>query len=160
MFLLLASVYKQFSSLAVIMVTLWLGGFGCSLCCVTGATDSCCLNEHKASTQAITFALETTSCDTASAECSCCKPSKADVKIAFSDTSIQSEGGVGCSLLPSQIDGVTASAKAAYLAPAPQVGLPIFTQILNPQTREAFVTDTLLPRNRGGTYLRCCVLLI
>jgi hypothetical protein len=159
MFLVLASIYKKIGSLAVVVVTLWLGGFGCSLCCVTGATDSCCLNE-KSSAQATTPASETTSCDTASVECSCCKPSKADGKTSFTGTSIQEEGGLGCSLLPSQIDGVTAPTKSKHVALAIQIELPSSTHVLNPYTRAAFVTDAPSPRNRGGTYLRCCVLLI
>jgi hypothetical protein len=160
MFILLASVYKELGSLAVIVITLWLGGFGYSLCCATGTTDSCCLNDHKTSAQATTLASEATSCDDPSADCSYCKSSSANGKTAFTDTSIKRDGGLGCSLLPSQIDGVAASGKSTHVAPAPQVELPIFTHVLNAYTRAAFVTDAPTPLNRGGTYLRCCALLI
>jgi hypothetical protein len=159
MTLALASVYQRISSLAVIAVTLWLGGFGCSLCCATGATDSCCLDTHKTPAGATTIAINVTSCDTASAECSCCNPFTDDSKTALMDTAIQREGAIGCSLLPNRLEGVTAQVKAtdALLMQGGLAAPPIF---LYSPTRTASLLKAPQPLNRGGTYRRCCVLLI
>jgi hypothetical protein len=159
MTLALALVYKRIGSLAVIAITLWLGGFGCSLCCATGATDSSCLDTHKTLTGATTTAASVISCDTASAECSCCKPYRDDSKIALRDTAIQRKGAIGCSLLPNRLEGVTAQVRATdgLLMQGGLAATPIF---LYSPTRMASLLEAPQPLNRGGTYLRCCVLLI
>lgn len=155
MFLSLALFHKRIGSVAIIAITLWLGGFGCSLCCVTGATDSCCLDEHKLAASTI----DVTSCDSGSDECSCCKTSRDDSKTALTDTAIQREGTIGCSLLPSRIEGVTVQVRAtdALLMQDGLAATPIF--FYSP-TRTVSLLESPQPLNRGGTYLRCCVLLI
>lgn len=154
----LASAYKSIVSLAVIAVTLWLGGFGCSLCCATGATDSCCLKEHHASARATISATSAASCD-AGAACSCCKFQKVGSQAALTDTTIGREGAIGCSLLPNRIEGVTAQVRIAdTLTTQSELPAPLF--VLYSPGRTASLREAPPPLNRGGTYLRCCVLLI
>jgi hypothetical protein len=155
----LSSVHKCIGSLAIIAVTLWLGGFGCSLCCATGATDSCCLDARKTQVKATASAESMASCDMASADCSCCKTSRADSKIASRDNAIQREGAIGCSLLPNRLEGVTVQVRAtdALLMQGGLTALPVF---FHSPTRTASLLEAPQPLNRGGTYLRCGVLLI
>jgi hypothetical protein len=154
----LASTYKRTGSLAVIAVTLWLGGFGCSLCCATAATDSCCLRERQASARATASAAGATSCDTGAA-CSCCKSHGAGSPANLTDTAIGREGAIGCSLLPNRIEGVTAQVRIAEpLTTQSELPAPLFTPYR--PARTASLREAPPPLNRGGTYLRCGALLI
>jgi len=159
MLLLLTSVYKKVSALALIALTLWLGGFGCSLCCTTGATDSCCLDSHRAPAQPTASNSGVTSCDSGPDECSCCKTSTADSNTSLTETAIRREDAIGCSLLPNRIEGVTAQVRVEN-ALALQGGLPISLLVIYSPIRTKSLLETPPPLNRGGTYLRCCVLLI
>ena len=155
---LLASSYKQIGSFAVIAVILWLGGFGCSLCCATGATDSCCLEGRRSTARATAPAAGATSCD-AGAACSCCKSRRAELRVALTDEAIGRERALGCSLLPNQVEAVTVHIRATD-ALAAQAELPAPLFISSGLARTASFLETPPPLNRGGTYLRCCVLLI
>lgn len=155
---LLASSYKQIGSLAVIAVILWLGGFGCSLCCATGATDSCCLEGHQSTARATAPAAGATSCDAGTA-CSCCKSRRAERRIDLTDEAIGRKGALGCSLLPNRLEGVTVHVRAADALSA-QAELPTLLFIPGGLARTSSLLETPPPLNRGGTYLRCCVLLI
>jgi hypothetical protein len=153
-----ASTYKRIGSLAIVSVILWLGGFGCSLCCATGATDSCCLNGHQSPARATAPAAGATSCD-AGAACSCCKSGRAERRIALTGEAIGREGALGCSLLPNQVEGVTVHVRATdALATVAELPAPLFNPCGNART--ASLIEPPPPLNRGGTYLRCCVLLI
>jgi hypothetical protein len=153
-----ASTYKRIGSLAVIAVTLWLGGFGCSLCCATGATDSCCLKDHQSPARATAAAMGATSCD-AGAACSCCKSQRAGRQAALTDEAIGRQGALGCSLLPNRVEGVTVEVRVAD-AHATQGEPPATIFALYTPARTASLREAPPPLNRGGTYLRCCVLLI
>ena len=154
----LASSYKRISSLAVVAVILWLGGFGCSLCCATGATDSCCLDGHQSPARATARTAGATSCD-AGAACSCCKSRRAGRQIAQTDEAIGREGALGCSLLPNRLEGVTVHLRATDALVA-QAELPTPLLIPGGSARTLSLLETPPPLNRGGTYLRCGVLLI
>jgi hypothetical protein len=132
---------------AIIAVTLWLGGFGCSFCCATGMTDACCRDARGLSLQV--------SCN----EDSCCKPST-DVDKASAGEVMSPQGGLrSCSLLPAQLTSLSAEQRiSGDLAFANPVTSPLVESVRYAQT-EAF-THPPLPRNRGATYLQCCVLLI
>ena len=153
--MLLEPVYKL-GSIVVIAVTLWLSGFGCSFCCATGVTDSCCPGNASTLTQA--SASDQTYCNSSSDDGCCCKPSVAISESVVSDRIIQGKGAIGCSLLPSQLEGI-----ASHLRLADELalhgGLPE-SPYINSQIRTNPPIDAPLPHNRGGTYLRCCVLLI
>jgi hypothetical protein len=133
------------SCLAMVALAMWLGGFGCAVCCATGLTEACCLGERNAVTN--------------SGEPSCCR--KAETKCAsdFEDAISQPPSPIGCSLLPDH---------TRSLAPLPRVSsdLPDGVQAINSSfaltahIRIAPFIEPPLPLNRGGTYLRCCVLLI
>jgi hypothetical protein len=153
-----ASTYRRIGSLAIIAVILWLGGFGCSLCCATGATDSCCLNRHQSSAQAATPETGATSCD-AGAACSCCKSRRAERRNASTNEAIGREGAIGCSLLPNHVEGMTVHVRASD-ALAAQAELPASVSIPCGPARTVSLLETPPPLNRGGTYLRCGVLLI
>ena len=154
----LASSYKRVGSLTVIAVILWLGGFGCSLCCTTGATDSCCLNGHQSTARATAPAAGATSCD-AGAACNCCKSRRVERRIALTDEAIGRGVAIGCSLLPNQVEAITVHIRATD-ALAAQAELPASLFISSGPARTASLLEPLPPLNRGGTYLRCCVLLI
>jgi len=158
MWLSVATAYKQFGSLAIITVMLWLGGFGCSLCCATGATDSCCLKDHQSSARATASGLGAASCD-AGAACRCCKSQRAEGQTALVVTGIGREGALGCSLLPNRIEAaITQMRIADALATPGELPTPLFTPYSPTHTTSLLEAPT--PLNRGGTYLRCCVLLI
>jgi hypothetical protein len=134
-------------AVAVVAVSLWQGGFGCSFCCATGVTDACCEGGRGLS---------------AKAECgsdSCCNPSLEVNEAASSESVSQPEGLRSCSLLPSQVTSLSAEHRiSADLVPAAEVA---GSQVEPYSSRQAEVfSDSPLPRNRGATYLRCCVLLI
>jgi hypothetical protein len=134
----------KFYCLAVVALSMWLGGFGCALCCATGVTESCCLDEHNS-----------TDCGVKS----CCTRdedrSSSKSRVAIS----QQPGVIGCSLLPDH---------TRSLAPLVRVGTELPDGILGFSSPLAVIgalpvapsIDPPLPLNRGGTYLRCCVLLI
>jgi hypothetical protein len=131
--------------LSIIALTMWLCGFGCAFCCATGLVDSCCINERNTSSDCTQKA--------------CCrqatKRNASESREAFS----RSEGAIGCSLLPDQ---------ARSLAPLPRVTNDLSSGVQALDSPLALLSDTLVgptidppsPLNRGGTYLRLCVLLI
>src|SRR2546423_5009493 len=157
MFSSLATVQKQAGCLAIIAVALWLGGFGCSLCCVTGATDSCCLSSHESPSQPTSPTVAVSSCGAAA--CSCCKKPKPDSKAVQGITAIRREGAVGCSLLPLRLEGVTVQVRVAdaRAAQGELTAPPIARSI---PARTISLLEAPPPLNPGGTFLRCCVLLI
>ena len=135
----------KFSCLAIIALTMWLGGFGCALCCATGVTESCCLADRNSASD----------CGVKS----CCSQDEPAGASGSGEAISQLPGVLGCSLLPDQ---------TRSLAPLTRVStaLPDGIQAINSpgaiigDLRIAPSIDPPLPLNRGGTYLRCCVLLI
>jgi hypothetical protein len=69
------------------------------------------------------------------------------------------EGALGCSLLPNHVEAITVHVRAtdAFVA---QCDLPILLFISSGPSQTTSLLDTPPPLNRGGTYLRCGVLLI
>ena len=131
----------------IIAVSLWLGGFGCSFCCATGVTNACCQDARGLSGKV--------SCN----EDSCCKPSP-HINEAASDKSISPQGGLrSCSLLPTQLTSLSAEQRIiGNLAIAGDIANSLVELVNHPETAPFIYPPT--PRNRGATYLRCCVLLI
>ena len=136
----------RFCCIAIVALTMWLGGFGCALCCAAGVTESCCLDEPNSNT------------DCGVKSC-CSQVEPADASASSEDAISQLPGAIGCSLLPDQ---------SRSLAPLTQVATdwPDGIQAINSPfaiisaPRIAPSIDPPIPLNRGGTYLRCCVLLI
>lgn len=136
-----STIYQKIGALALIALVLWLNGFGCSLCglscasedsaSVTAAPRDCCTEER-------------------------CKPATVDAG-RDSEDSLSAPQQIGCSLLPSQ---------QAAILPHVDYDVTISTLPSNPflllqaKTLPAMSLDPPIPLNRGGTYLRCCVLLI
>lgn len=134
--------------LAIISLSFWLGGFGCAFCCATGLTEACCLDELGASAQRQT-----------PPERNCCQRSKCKDSDPRETIISQMEEIKGCSLLPNKavaLGVVSQNIDDSFLIPLPTQpllvldGIPLHKAYLIPPS----------PLNRGGTYLRCCVLLI
>lgn len=131
--------------LSIIALIMWLGGFGCAFCCATGLTDSCCLKEGNAFSD--------------STEKACCRQATKKNASESREAISRSEGAIGCSLLPDQ---------SRSLAPLPRVSNDIFDSVqaldcplaVLDYSRVEPIIDPPPPLNRGGTYLRLCVLLI
>lgn len=149
--------YKRVCSSAVILVTLWLGGVGCSFCCASSAQDSCCLREKQSNSRDSSFTDNSSSCDTSSL-CTCrsqtTKPNERRTEI-----SIGNAGLVGCSLLPNRIEGTTTrlNIECAGERQTSVIALPIIEIRFE---RSQSLLEPPPPLNRSGTYLRCNVLLI
>lgn len=139
-------------ALTVIALTLWLGGFGCSFCCAAGVNDACC--------RAPRWPVgESSSSQDICAEDSCCKPSASLSAIPSGEIALSATGVSGCSLLPAQPvshsaeQRITGELAGTTVMPGPAFELTSFTET-------DIFTYPPSPRNRGATYLRCCVLLI
>jgi hypothetical protein len=140
----------KIACLAVVLLTMWLGGFGCSLCCATGLTESCCLNK--------TITKQVSS-KAACAESGCCKRAKREIIPSSAETALRSAGEIGCRLLPNQSASLTVAERATddrAIQGAAINALPLLGTSFHPSR----IVDPPLPRNRGATYLRCCALLI
>lgn len=134
----------KFSCLAIVALTMWLGGFGCALCCATGVTESCCLDKRNAT-----------------ADCavkSCCAQAESKGASGSEDAISQLPGPIGCSLLPDQTRSLAPLTRISTDLPDVQTVNSSFAIIGD--LHIAPTIDPALPLNRGGTYLRCCVLLI
>ena len=135
----------RFSCITIVMLTAWLNGFGCALCCATKVTESCCVEKRTASTNR--------------GAKSCCAQVQTRRASGSEDAISQLPGAIGCVLLPDQ---------TRSLAPLTRVSTDLHERL--PVANSSFATiidlriapsnDPPSPLNRGGTYLRCCVLLI
>jgi hypothetical protein len=151
-------IFKKVGSLAIILVTFWLGGVGCSSCCATGLADACCTGSHTAQTHSVIDNEVASSCEESSTEKSCCQKPQSD-HTDSTGTVIQSLGNVGCSLLPARIEAFISSVSSVDELPL-QSEVPALPLALPVLPRTVFNSDTSLIRNRGGTYIRHCALLI
>jgi len=138
-------VRMRFSCIAIVMLTVWLNGFGCALCCATKVTESCCVDERTASTD---YGAP-----------SCCTQAQSKRASGSADAISQLPSAIGCVLLPDQ---------TRSLAPLTRVSTDLYERLPVDNSSFATITDPRIvpsndppsPLNRGGTYLRCCVLLI
>jgi hypothetical protein len=130
---------KSISVSALIALTLWLNGLGCSLCCATGASN--------------VSALMTSACVTPD----CCRHAQPN-STPTSTESISGTTTIGCSLLPSQ-EPATMPHVPDDQTDAPAVAAT-FVATFHDYIQPVYTLNDPLPLNRGGTYLRCCVLLI
>jgi hypothetical protein len=129
--------------LAIVMVLLWLGGVGCVTCCAIDALVGCCTS------------LEMSCGPSQSSDDNCCKASK--THSSANEYSISRRNGVGCSLLPKEVEGLLDRSDLAttYLG-----ALPVQPLISIDGRPSPGFSRFESPANRGSTYLRCCVLLI
>jgi hypothetical protein len=135
---------KPISCLAVVLLTLWLSGFGCAFCCSTGLGNHCCSSQQN-------------SCAT-KAEADCCKPEKQQGASTDGDA-ISKLPNANCPLLPSQTPSEFRQSQVTSLLAAILPVTPFIPQLETDKYAPVF-TNSLLPTNRGSTYLRCCVFLI
>jgi hypothetical protein len=135
---------KQINCLAVVLLMLWLSGFGCAFCCSTGLGNHCCSSQQN-------------SCAT-EVEADCCKPEKQH-RASTDGDAISSLPDAGCPLLPSQAPSEFNQSKVTNLFAATLPVTPIISQLEMDKYAPVF-THALLSANRGSTYLRCCVFLI
>jgi len=145
----LSSKMKKICSLATLALALWLGGFGCALCCATLETKECCSGEAF-------FAIDASSLED---QHGCCLIDDQNDSPS-PDTAISKRTSLKrCALLPND---------ETSLALIPQI-------IIDDHTASTFTEPVLFqppaleirpvavdtsPPGRIDTYLRCCVLLI
>ncbi len=137
---------KSIGCLAIAVVTLWLGGLGCVLCCSAGVVDSCCAGEQN------TYSRQAPSIT------DCCKRVKKSCASAVGD-SISQPPDAGCSLLPNQTPVLLRGPSATSL-PADVIPVNWFLPEPDITLHAPVYSASILPANRGSTYLRRCVLLI
>lgn len=137
---------KPISCLAVVLLTLWLSGFGCAFCCSTGLGNHCCKgNESDCATEA---------------KADCCKSEKKSCALTeTTGDAFSSLPEAGCPLLPNQ---TPSEFRQSHLINLIAVVLPVapFMPQLEMDKYPPVFTNSLLPANRGSTYLRGCVFLI
>lgn len=130
---------------AVMLLTLWLGGAGCVLCCASET-----LSEYSA-------AKDIGCSRTASDQGSCCKIKKNKPGPARESTFERKQ--MSCALFAKQIEALTQWSTSP---------VPLFESVNDFQAfhlepialRERDSRASNHPPNRGSTYLQCCVLLI
>lgn len=137
---------KQISCIAVMLLTLWLGGIGCALCCSTGAGDHCC-----SSNQSTCGLLSETEAD-------CCSLEKTHYS-STEGSAISKLPDAGCSLLPNQTPVELRRSNLTSLL-ATLVPVIHFSPQLETDELNSVFVNSAPPSNRGSTYLCCCVLLI
>lgn len=157
--LLALSGFKKIGCLSLILVTLWLGGVGCSSCCATGLADACCASSHTTQLPSDGTSEATASCEGSPTEKSCCQQPRQSAKKDSTDTIIQSQGSIGCSLLPARLEAFTSSVSGIDDLPLQSEGSTFALSLPVPPQR-GFKSDSLLIRNRGRTYIQHCSLLI
>ena len=143
---------------AVVALVLWLSGFGCAFCCATGLTEACCMDEVFASACNRSSAVAAT--PVGQAEHSCCQRSK--LKDGRSRAQVVSPaGGIkGCSLLPNRAISLGILSRTSADSLVDQL---LFEPPREPEGISIHADQFSSPpfaRNRGGTPLRCCPLMI
>ena len=133
--------------LAIVALTLWLGGFGCALCCANQITESCCPDQPNA--------YQVTSLEAERGESSCCAKSQSCND--STDAITQPEGVKACNLFHDRTPSFIASSQVIDDSIAEINELQCTSLIFLSTSQFA---PPSLPHNRSGTYLRCCVLLI
>jgi hypothetical protein len=139
----LRSGLKQTGCLAVVLLTLWLNGFGCVLCCSTGLGDHCCTSNQN------------TCSPSSETEGDCCESGKKQ----HDSTEVSKLPDAGCSLLPSQSPTEFRRLTATSLVAAVIAVIHFLPQLETGKRTPVFTLSTL-PANRGSTYLHCCAFLI
>ena len=142
----LESRIKRIGCLAVAVLTLWLSGLGCALCCSTGVVEACCTSGERTYSRASTLQRD------------CCKQTRKSCAPVRRDSISQMPDG-SCSLLPQQPPSLirlpdATSFFAAVIPPA---------QFIPPPEMDVpapLCASSVLLANRGSTYLRCCAFLI
>jgi len=169
--------HKKIYSFTLVALILWLSGVGCSLCCVKGSVKAYYEVEMVSQIQSTPSVdqAETSQESCQKEEADCCKKriikttEKANSQFADlkrseteGDTLLQisqQDGVVACSLLPKHIPSLIVAPPSANNPDA--VAEPIHSTFaaVAPSSELAF-THPVLPQNRSGTYLHCCVFLI
>ena len=138
--------FKRIGCLAIVVLTLWLSGFGCALCCSTGGTDLCCTKEQITCNRPPEVLSD------------CCRQAWKQCA-ATTANSISQPIDASCSLLPNQTPSLLSVSSATSLFAAV---LPVYQFSLRQETgvQAPVLAITALPANRGSTYLHCCAFLI
>ncbi len=141
---------RKIHRLPALMLALWLGGIGCLLGCEM-EVSAAPVNEAQSSSS-------TTSCPALSGSNCCHQRASKDGDGYSAQTVPQSADAISCCLL---------AAQPAFVFSKPQVdssalALPAHGTfpVLHAETYTAPSANRLFVRNRGGTYLLCCVFLI
>lgn len=168
--------HQKVSSVALVVLTLWLSGLGCGMCYIRDVAASVCESTPAAQPTPSVNSPEVSQESCQKEEADCCKKrvSKPATKPASSTTEpsiskaksatmrlqiLPTSSVVTCSLLPKHIPGLIVAPQSSnnLEIEAPPVHA---TFAASAQTCEPQFFRPILPQNRGGTYLRCCVFLI
>lgn len=133
--------------LVIVALTLWLGGFGCALCCAGQITESCCPDQVNK--------CQMSSLEAERGESSCC--AKTQRCAGSTDVIAQPECVKACNLFHERTPSLAATSQSTddSVAEVNESQCPSLSVLCGTQ----FITPSL-PRNRSGTYLRSCALLI
>jgi hypothetical protein len=174
----LTQFHKKLHGFTLIAVILWLSGFGCSFCCIQGAVTDHYEPGIVSYTPSTPSANETQASQEScpKEELDCCKKrvgrpaeqansqpivlQESEAKSGPTPLRIsQPAGVVRCSLLPKHIPSL-------MIAPSSFDNLDVEAEPINStfatiaESSKLEFIHPVLPHNRGGTYLRCCVFLI
>ena len=133
--------------LVIVALTLWLGGFGCALCCAGQITETCCSGQINK--------CQITRSNTERGESSCC--SKPQRCAGSTDVITRPACVKACNLFHERTPSLVATSLTTDDSVAEINGSQ--WPSLNALRAAQFVTPSM-PRNRSGTYLRSCTLLI
>lgn len=128
----------------IVAATLWLSGVGCVFCCSADAMTSCCTNGQL-------------TCSSSSGH-ECCQIARQRTESINSDQFIR-PNQMSCSLFPRSTNGLLAQ----FRSPVQSQDILAVHWVHGAQARKSDTLGydkSLLPPNRGSTYLRCCALLI
>jgi hypothetical protein len=152
--------HNRLNAIGLMILFFWLKGAGCAVCCTTEFLKPLCHGNSTAGKVAAT--------DMPAKERDCCRPAaknscKAEPDLSTDEASPLQVTGSGelkaCSLLASQTLGFTVSWKSAsQVMAAPELIAVVSSTTASP-VELSFAHPPEL-RNRSGTYLRCCALLI
>ena len=133
--------------LVIVALTLWLGGFGCALCCAGQITESCCPDQVNK--------CQMTSLEAERGGSICCaKPQR---RTDSTDVITRPECVKACNLFHERTPSLIATSQSTddSVAEVNESQRPPLSFLCSTQ----FVTPSL-PHNRSGTYLRSRALLI
>lgn len=143
------------SRLVIISLALWAGGFNCFICCAINMSGACCTSEAEASS-AVSFSIETEDC---SSEHGCCSGDSDQSSDSLKRTTYNQMGAGRCCMLTGRADAPAVLPKSMIDGASLRAGSePPFAPNRFFQSSRFF--DGSPSRDRGGTYLRCCALLI
>ena len=127
--------------LIAIILALWGGGISCLLCCASDLQDGRCQAGHAVSRH------------------SCCAQTDGNKSAVFEKLPSGAQAATNCCLLSEQTSGPVALPQSKHdRGVVPETFEAVAAH--DAYFRLPLASASAPPRDRGGTYLRCCALLI